>query len=167
LKNITDSKENTIHFMQKHHILLSSVKCPGPLFNGKRQGGCDHDMILKKTNDSKDIMQWRCRKVHKVHMNNMTYKIKDVKLSIRHNSWLVDTKISLETVLELIYLWSQGFTHSEVMHELKLSNKTVTEWFMFLREACINSVMDQSQQIGGNGIEVEIDESKFGKRKYH
>ena len=27
--------------------------------------------------------------------------------------------------------------------------------------------MDASEQIGGNGIEVEIDESKFGKQKYH
>ena len=26
--------------------------------------------------------------------------------------------------------------------------------------------MDRSMAIGGNGIEVEIDESKFGKRKY-
>ena len=81
----------------------------------------------------------------------------DVKVSIQHNSWLVDCKILLEIVLELLYLWSQGFTHSEVMHELKLSKKTVTEWFLFLREACIHPIMEQSEQIGGNGIEVEID----------
>ena len=97
----------------------------------------------------------------------MTYKVKDIKLSIRHNSWLVDSKMTLEHVLELIYLWSQGFTHSEVMHKLKLSKRTVTEWFMFCREACIYSIMDESEPIGGNGVEVEIDESKFGKHKYH
>ena len=27
--------------------------------------------------------------------------------------------------------------------------------------------MDNSQPIGGNGVEVEIDESKFGKHKYY
>ena len=110
---------------------------------------------------------WRCRRVHTVQRKNMTYKVKDIKLSIRHNSWLVDSKMTLEHVLELIYLWSQGFTHSEVMHELKLSKRTVTEWFMFCREACIYSIMDKSEPIGGNGVEVEIDESKFGKCKYH
>ena len=47
------------------------------------------------------------------------------------------------------------------------SKITVTEWFLFLREAYIHSIMEQSEQIGGNGVEVEIDESKFGKRKYH
>ena len=99
--------------------------------------------------------------------NCITYKVKDVKLSIQHYSWLVDTKILLETVVKLIYLWSQGSTHAEVMHELKLSNKTVTEWFLFCHEACIYSVINKSTPIGGNGIEVEIDESKFGKHKYH
>jgi len=129
-------------------------------------GGCDQPMLLKKTNDSKDQLQWRCRKVHKVIKNNMTFTVKDVKVSIRHNSWLVDCKLKLELVVELIYLWSQGFTHTEVMHELKLSKKTVTEWFLFMREARIHAVMENSEQIGGNGIEVEIDESKFGKPKY-
>ena len=153
--------------MQKQQILVSSVHCPGPLIEGKWQGGCGQLMTLKRTNDSRDVFQWRCRRVHTVHKAKMQYKVKDVKLSIRYNSWLIDSKLPVENILELIYLWSQGFTHSEVMHELKLSKKTVTEWFLFFREACIYSVMENSQPIGGNGVEVEIDESKFGKRKYH
>ena len=156
-----------MNFMRKHGILQNCVACPGPLLAGGCQGGCSKEMQLKVTNDSKDKFQWHCCKAHTLHKDYGSYKVKDIKLSIRHQSWLVDSKLSLETVLELVYLWSQGFTHSEVMHELKLSKKTVIEWFMFFRECCIYSVMEQSEQIGGNGVEVEIDESKFGKRKYH
>ena len=153
--------------MQRKSILKTSLNCPGPLTGGKRLHGCGHPMQLKKTNDSKDGFVWRCRKLHKILKNNVTYTVKDVKVSIRHHSWLVDTKLELEIVLEFIYLWSQGFSASEIKHELKISNKTITEWTHFLRESCIYSVMENSSAIGGNGIEVEIDESKFGKRKYH
>ena len=121
-------------------------------------------MVIKKTNDSKDSFVWRCRKVHTVQSGSMTYKVKVVKLSICHDSWLVETKIPLEIIIKLIYLWSQGFTHSEVIHELKLSNKTVTEWFLFCHGTCIYSVMEKSTPIGGNGIEVKINESKLGKK---
>ena len=134
---------------------------------GKRLHGCGHPMQLKKTNDSKDRYVWRCRKIHKIIKNSVSYTVKDVKVSIRHHSWLVDTKLELEIVLEFIYLLSQGFSASEIKHELKISNKTITEWTLFLRESCIYSVMENSSAIGGNGIEVEIDESKFGKWKYH
>ena len=164
---MTHDKKSTIKFMQDNKVLQSSMACPGPLVNGQRQGGCGQPMLLKQTNNSKDLFMWRCRRVHTVTKKNMTYKVKDIKVSIRHNSWLVDSKIKLETVLEFVYLWAQGFTHSEVLHELKLSKKTVTEWFMFCREACIYAVMEKSEPIGGNGIEVKTDESKFSKRKYH
>ena len=66
-----------------------------------------------------------------------------------------------------MYLWSQSFTVDEIIHELKLSKKTVIEWTTFFRECCVTTMIDNSEQIGGNGIEVEIDESKFGKRKYY
>ena len=153
--------------MQRHSILKTSLDCPGPLANGKHLHGCGRPMQLKKTNDSKDGYVWRCHKTHKIIKDNNTYTVKDVKLTIRQNSCLVDTKLELEIVVELIYLWSQGFSPSEIKHELKVSNKTVTEWTNFFRESCIYSVMENSGPIGGNGIEVEIDESKFGKRKYH
>ena len=164
---MTNSKESTVKFLQTHAVIPTTVQCPGPLVGGIRHGSCGQPMVLKVTNDSKDKFQWRCKRVHKVTKGDMVIKVKDVKLSICHNSWLVDTKLPLETVVEFVYLWSQGFTHSEVMHELKLSKKTVTEWFMFFRESCIFAIMEKSEQIGGNGVEVEIDESKFGKRKYH
>ena len=167
LRTVTSSKDSTIEFMQKQGILRSSVNCPGPLVNGSRLHGCGKPMQLKKTNDSKDTYVWRCRKIHKVIRNNGIYTVKDVKLSIQHQSWIVDAKLPLEIILELIYLWSQGFSQGEILHELKLSNKTVTEWTNFFRESCISAVIDNSTPIGGNGIEVEIDESKFGKWKYH
>ena len=97
----------------------------------------------------------------------MKYKVKDIKLSLRHKSWIVDSKMSLESIVEITYLWLQGFNNNEIIHELKLINKTVIEWCNFFREWCLSVVMDSSMPIGGNGIEVEIDESKFGKRKYH
>ena len=124
-------------------------------------------MELKKTNDNKDKYMWRCRKVHKVETEISKYVTKDVKLTIRHQSWLVDTKLSIETILEMIYLWSQSFSIHEIVHELKVSNKTVIEWCTFFHECCISGIIDNSTQIGGNGIEVEIDESKFRKCKYY
>ena len=36
-----------------------------------------------------------------------------------------------------------------------------------IRDVCIQYFLDHSSMIGGPGVEVEIDESKFGKRKYN
>ena len=37
----------------------------------------------------------------------------------------------------------------------------------FAREVCFSVLEQDSEHIGGPGKFVEIDESKFGKRKYH
>ena len=150
-------KESCINFMQWNGVLVASIQCPGALVHGCRQGGCNNQMVLKKTHDSKDGLVWHCRKLYKVQKDNRIYTVKDIKLSIRHHSWLVDTKVPLELVLELIYLWDHNFSHGEIMHELKLSRKIFTEWTQFFWQACICTVMDNSEPIGGNGIKVEID----------
>ena len=153
--------------MRKHGIIRNEVTCPGPSINGARSFACGNHMVCKKTKDTKDEEIWQCRKVHTVVKDNLTYSMKDVKLTVRHESWLVDSKLPLESVVELMYLWSQSFSVDEIIHELKLSKKTVVEWTNFFRECCLTIMLENSEKIGGNGVEVEIDESKFGKCKYY
>ena len=48
-----------------------------------------------------------------------------------------------------------------------LSHKAVTHWSQYARHLVSQMVLATQQQhrIGGPGVEVQIDESKFGKRK--
>ena len=167
LKDITSSKIDTIKFLQEHGVIAKDKTCPGPLVRGKRLQNCGQAMILKEVKDRKDGITWRCRKTHSVHVDNKQYKVKDVKVSIRENTWISDSNLTLELIVELMYLWANGFSNEEILHELKLSRKTLIEWSTYLRDICMYTCMANSTKIGGPGIEVEIDESKFGRRKYY
>lgn len=54
-----------------------------------------------------------------------------------------------------------------VKHELSVSNQTIVDWYNYCREVCMCILEKDSEPIGGKEFIVEIDESNFGKRKYH
>ncbi|XP_068233875.1 uncharacterized protein, partial [Palaemon carinicauda] len=74
----------------------------------------------------------------------------------------------IETNLKFVFLFLQkAFSFEFVSFELKLNNHTIVDWCSFCREVLISWGLRHSRKIGGPGLTVEIDESKFGKRKYN
>ncbi len=68
--------------------------------------------------------------------------------------------------MELIYFWSAGLKQTQIQHECEFAWHTTVDWFSFCLEICEAYMMKVSKLIEGPGIECEINESKFGKRKY-
>jgi len=54
-----------------------------------------------------------------------------------------------------------------IAKSLKVTDHTAVDWYNFLRDICAQYFVDHPTVIGGPGTEVEIDESKFGRRKYN
>ena len=71
-------------------------------------------------------------------------------------------------IVKLTYYWVYKCTEQFVHRELRISsNSTIVDWYNFAREDCVAVLEKDSEAIGDPGKVVEIDESKFGKRKYH
>ncbi|GBN84432.1 hypothetical protein AVEN_242463-1 [Araneus ventricosus] len=58
-------------------------------------------------------------------------------------------------------------TKESVTNELGLASQTVADWMNSCREVCGDECLAFDGKFGGVGKVVEIDESKFGKRKYN
>jgi hypothetical protein len=54
-----------------------------------------------------------------------------------------------------------------IQQEHQFGSSTITEWAKLCREVMLDYVLGSSQKIGGPNKTVEIDENKFGRRKYN
>ncbi|CAC5413131.1 unnamed protein product [Mytilus coruscus] len=124
---------------------------------GKVCKKCSHEHfgLRKDSSFSNDIFYWKCS-------NKKCSK----KVSIRNGSWFQGHNLSLEKILFITYFWIYKIDQEFVNHELSICNQTIVDWYNYCREVCIEILKIDTEKIGDSVI-VEIDESKFGKRKYH
>lgn len=150
LFKLTENTDRLIQWLFQLGLFLelSGVSCK---YCDKGRFGLRKDLSF-----STDQCCWRC-----------SNKACGKKVSIRHGSWFSNSNLPLETIILLTYFWVYRVEQAFVEHELAISHTTIVDWYNFSREVCICVLENFSKKIGGPGKIVEIDESKFGKRKYH
>ena len=88
--------------------------------------------------------------------------------SVFAGSVLSGSKLPKDKFVSFCYEWLIGNKAGNIAKSLGMSSETVTDWSNYLREAVATDILyTDDGKIGGSGSVVEIDKSKFGKRKYH
>ena len=151
--------DNLVARLGDKEMMIEWLMVEGLLAKKRLCERCSAEMTLVKCDDRSDEFKWECRKQengkrHRVEMSIYTY-------------WkLVEkSRMTLDEILKFTYFWCQDLDQAQIKHELGLNSNTAVDWDSFCREVCEVTLLESSETLGGEGKTVQIDESKFGKRK--
>lgn len=88
-------------------------------------------------------------------------------VSIRNGTFFAKSHLALLDICGFINLWPMNCPSNVIQCQIRLNSKTICDWNSFCREVTYDAMVIRKEKLGGNDSIVEIDESKFGKRKYH
>lgn len=87
------------------------------------------------------------------------------QVSLLKGSFFANGKLKVNEVLLIGYLWLNNCTHTTIHQMTGHSKNTISDYLRHYRQLVASSLEDDVDVIGGPGIIVQVDESKFGKRK--
>lgn len=144
LVNNTLTVKTAVHWMIQENYLQPPTVCPK----------CEEaSMVL---NFKRDYCQFKCTRCCKT-------------LSVFKNTILFKHQKNLIELLDLFYFWSLDLVQKKVAYQANtLSHDTLSHWFNVLNKLSVRIIRSENAigKIGGVNHRVQIDESKFSKRKY-
>ena len=116
-----------------------------------------------------DIFTFRCGKSGKPGGAKSHKKKKKCNFweSAIKGGWF-EGKVAIRENLLLIYYYLTSEVTQDWLHQVTgLSPTIIRDWENFIRFTCVCFAVENGNKIGGVGVTVQIDESKFGKSKYN
>jgi predicted RNA-binding Zn-ribbon protein involved in translation (DUF1610 family) len=85
--------------------------------------------------------------------------------SLYRGTIFAKSNLPCNKILRMAYLWLAECSHKTIVRITGTSKQAVTNFVGYFRDLVACALDEDDTTIGGQGIVVEIDESKFGKRK--
>ena len=153
LGDIFSNERSALLFLERLGVIDPQYYCP-------HCGNRMRPMSTSLKSKSRFVLRCRSRKCPSP---------KPYATSLLRGSLLANCRHQKNKFIDLVYCWLLGNPSSSIQTSLGWSSSTTTDWTNYLRESVAADLLNDEEEvkIGGPGIVVEIDESKFGKRKYH
>lgn len=152
---ICDSQQELLEFLKSHNVIQNSVIC----------SNCGKPATFDKRK-----LKWRCQKTRKVKKGHKIQKIScSFSTTIRKGTWFENANVPIEAACVFIgyFVTLSPPRYNFLKTELEMSSTTIVDWSNFIRKALLSWCIENSKQIGRPNRVVEIDDAKFGKKKYH
>lgn len=155
-ERVVNSQEAAIRWSQEHGLLRKEVNCTY------------HKTAMVFDINRGAMGQFRCQKKHPSNRRS--------SVSAAEGSWFEGHRLKLRNMYSLMYSFTSGDSYEAAVRELVdedpvlTSSETIADWYSYCREVVIESFTSEQQlrgKIGGPGQIVQIDEAKFGRRKFH
>lgn len=82
-------------------------------------------------------------------------------------TFFANCRLPSSQILYIAYLWLVKTPVTSIQAQLGHSFSTICDYIVNIEDMVSSTITDHECKIGGRDVIVEIDESKFGKRKYH
>jgi transposase-like protein len=133
-----------LQYLHNHNVFYSSIIC----------SGCFQDIRL--TPDRSSFMCNRRVCLKRGH-----------RISYQYGTFFYESSLSCIQVLKIGLLWLAKASVETSICLTGHSSTTICNFYRHFRQLVSSSLTIEDQIIGGEGIEVAIDETKLGKRKYN
>lgn len=140
LGNIFDDEKACRDFLVSKGILAMTKTCV-----------CGDILQYNKARNGFRCSSRHCRKSYSIYAGTFFHR----------------SRLPVHQVLELSYYWLSKSSVFTTIAQTGRGSETVCAHFKYFRELVADSLDEAHYCIGGPGVIVELDESKFGKRKYH
>ena len=126
-----------------------------------------HNNVLKIPLNCPECSSGMSPKTDKYYMYRCKRKNCRKSMSIFKNTFFNRSRLTPSKILHITYLWLTKSSTETIRIQTGISSDTACNWLNYLHQLVswdIENLQSESK-IGGNDVIVEIDESKFGKRK--